>query len=58
MIVVCAWCEAEGRPHVLAEREPFEDRSPTHTACARHRAALFEELERLDKDDEDADAVA
>src|SRR5256885_15835453 len=58
MIVVCAWCEAEGRPHVLAEREPFEDRSPTHTACARHRAALFEELARLDRDDEDADAVA
>jgi hypothetical protein len=57
MIVVCAWCEAEGQPFVLAEREPLEDRSKTHTACARHRAALYEELRRLDKD-EDADAVA
>ena len=57
MIVVCAWCEAEGQPYVLAEREPLEDRSQTHTACARHRAALYEELRRLDEG-EDADAVA
>jgi hypothetical protein len=55
MIVVCAWCQAEGRPYVLSEREPFEDRSETHTACAYHRAALFEELRRLD---EGRDAVA
>jgi hypothetical protein len=56
MIVVCAWCQAEGRPAVLAEREPLEDRSSTHTACAQHRAALYEELRRLD--DEETDAVA
>ena len=54
MIVVCAWCEAEGRPHVLAEREPLEDRTPTHTACAHHRAVLYEELRRLDSDETDA----
>ena len=57
MIVLCAWCEAEGRPYVLAEREPLEDRSPTHTVCAHHRAALIEELRRLDQA-EDSDAVA
>jgi len=57
MIVVCAWCEAEGRPKVLAEREPLEDRSPTHTACAQHRAVLYEELRRLDPP-ENSDAVA
>ena len=57
MIVVCAWCEAEGRRYVLAEREPFEDRTPTHTVCASHRAVLLEELRRLDQA-EDADAVA
>ena len=57
MIVVCAWCEAEGRPHVIAEREPLEDRTPTHTACAHHRAVLYEELRRLDQA-EGSDAVA
>jgi hypothetical protein len=57
MIVVCAWCQAEGRPHVLAEREPFEDRSATHTVCAHHRAKLIEELRRTDRR-EDSDAVA
>jgi hypothetical protein len=43
---------------MLAEREPLEDRSETHTACARHRTALLEELRKLDGDDEDTDAVA
>ena len=57
MIVVCAWCQAEGRPHVLAEREPFEDRSATHTVCGHHRAKLIEELRRTDRR-EDSDAVA
>ena len=57
MIVVCAWCQAEGRLYVLAEREPLEDRTTTHTVCARHRAALLEELRRLDHP-EDSDAVA
>jgi hypothetical protein len=49
MIVVCAWCQAEGRPSFVAEREPFDDRTLTHTACSRHLAALFEELRRLDE---------
>jgi hypothetical protein len=57
MIVVCAWCETEGRRYVLAEREPLEDRTPTHAVCAYHRAVLLEELRRLDQA-EDADAVA
>ena len=48
MLVVCAWCEAEGRPQLLVEREPFDDRTPTHTICNYHRAALYEELRRLD----------
>jgi len=25
MRVICAWCEAEGRPAVLREKEPLED---------------------------------
>jgi hypothetical protein len=49
MIVVCAWCEAEGRPSVIEEREPLDDRSLTHTACSEHRDALLEQLRRVDK---------
>ena len=56
MIVVCAWCEAEGLPYVLAEREPLEDRSPTHTACAQHQATLYEELRRMAAEDKNAAA--
>jgi hypothetical protein len=51
MIVVCAWCQAEGRPSILAEREPLEDKTPTHTACADHRAKLLEELRRIEGSD-------
>jgi hypothetical protein len=57
MIVVCAWCEAEGRPPVLAEREPLEDRSATHTACAHHQEILYEELRRLKAQDDAANAA-
>ena len=57
MLVVCAWCEAEGRPQILVEREPLEDRTSTHTVCNYHRAALYAELRRLDQV-HDADAVA
>jgi hypothetical protein len=56
MIVACAWCQAEGRPYVLTEREPLEDRSETHTICSHHRAVLLSELKRLNG--EATDAVA
>jgi hypothetical protein len=51
MIVVCAWCQAEGRPSFLAEREPLEDKTSTHTACEHHRAELLEELRRIEGSD-------
>jgi hypothetical protein len=42
MIRVCAWCEQEGRGEgsVLGEKEPYEDKSKTHTICPEHRAAV------------------
>jgi len=49
MIVVCAWCQAEGRPSFVAEREPYQDQTLTHTACPQHPEALYEELKRLDE---------
>jgi hypothetical protein len=47
MIVVCAWCEAEGRGYVLAEREPLDDRRVTHTVCLEHRTELLSQLARM-----------
>jgi len=32
----CAWCQREGGPSFLGEREPFEDDSETHGVCRRH----------------------
>ena len=47
MIVACAWCEAEGRPYVMAEREPLDDRRTTHTVCVEHRTELMSQLARM-----------
>lgn len=32
----CAWCQREGGPAFLGEREPFDDESETHGVCRRH----------------------
>jgi hypothetical protein len=32
----CAWCQQEGGPAFLGEREPLEDDSETHGVCRRH----------------------
>jgi len=42
MRVVCAWCEKEGRAHVLRVAEPLDDTNDTHGICDRHQQALFE----------------
>jgi len=47
MIVACAWCEAEGRFAVMAEREPFDDRRTTHSVCVEHRTELLSQLARM-----------
>lgn len=33
---VCAWCQREGGPAFLGEREPLDDESETHGVCRRH----------------------
>jgi hypothetical protein len=40
MKVICAWCEAEGRPAVVREKEPVEDPDETHGVCKEHKAKL------------------
>lgn len=32
----CAWCQREGGPAFLGEREPFDDETETHGVCRRH----------------------
>ena len=32
----CAWCQREGGPAFLGEREPLDDVSETHGVCRRH----------------------
>jgi hypothetical protein len=49
MIVVCAWCAAEGRKDVIAEREPLADRRVTHTVCLDHRTELLSQLARMSR---------
>src|SRR6266513_2830842 len=44
MRAICAWCESEGRPSDLGEREPFYNPAVTHCLCVRHRERLLELL--------------
>jgi hypothetical protein len=36
MRILCAWCEQEGAPAELGEREPLADPTKTHGICRRH----------------------
>ena len=44
MKAICAWCESEGRPSDLGEREPFHNPATTHCICAYHQKRLLELL--------------
>lgn len=46
MIVLCAWCLKEGAPALIGEKEPREDRSPTHGLCHYHLALTKAEIAR------------
>ncbi len=41
MKAVCAWCESEGRPSDLGEREPFYNPATTHCICPDHQQRLL-----------------
>lgn len=41
MKVVCAWCERDGAPSFMGEREPLEDLSLTHGICPRHLTLML-----------------
>jgi hypothetical protein len=42
MLVFCAWCQRDGKPGYLGEREPLENPAPTHGICASHKERLLE----------------
>ena len=44
MKALCAWCQSEGRPDYLGEREPLDNPAPTHCICPHHRERLLELL--------------
>ena len=41
MKVVCAWCERDGVPAFMGEREPLDDPSTTHGICPRHLTLML-----------------
>lgn len=42
--VKCPWCEREGRPADLGEREPLDDPAVTHGICRRHALEFLRTL--------------
>ena len=44
MKLICAWCEKEGKPCLMAEVEPLADDSTSHGMCGEHRRELEERL--------------
>jgi hypothetical protein len=40
MRVICSWCEAEGKPAVVREKEPLDDPEETHGVCSEHKEKL------------------
>lgn len=47
MKVVCIYCEKEGVPAVIREKEPLDDPRVTHGVCRRHHLQVREEVEAL-----------
>lgn len=41
MKAICSWCQAEGVPADLGDREPLEDSGETHGLCQRHLTLLL-----------------
>ena len=44
MKIVCAWCERDGDPGYLGDREPLESSATTHGICPSHTEQVLEDL--------------
>ena len=47
MKVMCAYCERDGVPALIGEKEPRDNPMITHGICPRHRQELQQEIEGL-----------
>lgn len=47
MKLICAWCRKEGKPALMADKEPLDDSSESHGLCPDHRKQVEEELIRF-----------
>jgi hypothetical protein len=47
MIVVCAWCEREGRLAVAGGIQPPDESLRSHGICDVHERRLFKQIETL-----------
>lgn len=46
MIVVCAWCQLQGRPAMLGEKEPRDTDVISHGICDEHALFVLAEARR------------
>jgi hypothetical protein len=46
MIVMCAWCQREGRPATLGEKEPLDTVAVSHGICDEHALFILVESRR------------
>jgi hypothetical protein len=44
MKIVCAWCERDGKPAFLGEKEPLDDPVSTHSVCPAHLLELISDV--------------
>lgn len=47
MIVVCAWCQRDGKPSFQEEKEPYESTQVSHGMCPAHEVEWRAAAERL-----------
>jgi len=47
MVIVCAWCEQDGRKALTREMEPDQQRSASHGMCEAHHQAFHAQLHAL-----------
>ena len=51
MLVLCAWCQQEGRPALIGETEPLHVRSKSHGICDAHGKVLRRQMGLRRKDE-------
>lgn len=51
MMLLCAWCEQEGRHAFMCEAEPRDQASQSHGICEAHEKELLMRIQKLRKKD-------